>query len=304
MNRKRMYQRAMSVRKVVGILWILSLFILASSGSATLALGAPGQPSGLAQNTLNAAASPQRVQLTAWEVVQMNDWLLWPFIILTTAGIMLIVYRGLMEHRDRMRSQAILQTRIRSYGVRNLVQMLRTGSPNRASRLLYQLILTFDKTNRAEPLGDDINQFLAAEKENFEAFNRLNGFLSEAAGALGLLGTVWGIFVTFWAGKMDGPTILQGMSIALVTTITGLIISLVLNMGGTYIYTLFNRQLCQLSSKAEELRQALLYLEKKANGSLPPEREEPKEKPVMAPAHPAEKEPRVKKPLEIAFAEI
>ncbi|MDZ7263648.1 MAG: MotA/TolQ/ExbB proton channel family protein [candidate division KSB1 bacterium] len=302
MNQKRMYRRAMYAWKVTGGVLVLGFLILVGSVSAALAVGGTNQPAGYAQNTLN--ASPQRVQLTAWEIVQMNDWLLWPFVILTTAGIMLIVYRGLVEHRDRMRSQPILQTKIRSNGIRNLVQMLRTGTPSRASRLLYQLILTFDKTNRAEPLGDDINQYLSAEKENFEAFNRLNGFLSEAAGALGLLGTVWGIFVTFWSGKMDGPTILQGMSIALVTTITGLIISLVLNMGGTYIYTLFNRQLCQLSNKAEELRQALLYLEKKANGSLPPEREEPKEKPVMAPAYPVEKETRAKKPLEIAFAEI
>lgn len=304
MNTKRIYQRAMFASKVGRGLLALGLLILAASVSSALAIGATGQPAGLAQNTLTAAASPQRVQLTAWEIVQMNDWLLWPFVILTTAGIMLIVYRGLVEHRDRLRSQSILQVKIRSNGIRNLVQMLRTGTPCRASRLLYQLILTFDKTNRAEPLGNDINQFLTAEKENFEGFNRLNGFLSEAAGALGLLGTVWGIFITFWSGKMDGPTILQGMSIALVTTISGLIISLVLNMGGTYIYTLFNRQLCQLSNKAEELRQALLYLEKKANGNLPPEREEPKEQPAAAPTYPTEKEIRAKKPLEIAFAEI
>ena len=89
------------------------------------------------------------------------------------------------------------------------------------------------------------------------------GFISDTAGALGVLGTVWGIFETFHGGKLDGPTILQGMSVSLVTTLVGLVISLVLNAGATSVFSLFNKQLSLLASRAEELRQALLFIENK-----------------------------------------
>ncbi|RME01197.1 MAG: MotA/TolQ/ExbB proton channel family protein [Calditrichaeota bacterium] len=163
--------------------------------------------------------------------------------------------------------------------LRRVIRLVQGGQPNRAARLLHQMIATFNKTGRAEPIGDDINTYLVSERDSFETFNRVMGFLSDTAGAMGLLGTVWGIFETFHAGKMDGPTILQGMSISLVTTLVGLVISLVLNMGTTTIFAFFNRQLNLLATRAEELRQALLYIEAKSstNGrSTPPVARKPK----------------------------
>ena len=215
------------------------------------------------QNQNIEQSSAETKKLSAWNIIQMTDWLFWPFVVITTAGIMLIIYRTLFEHREKSRGQTLLQSKINIKSYRGLIRMAQRGNPTRASRLMYQMIATFEKTWRAEPIGDDINQYLTSERESFETFNRINGFLSETAGALGLLGTVWGIFQTFHAGKLDGPTILQGMSISLVTTLVGLIISLILNMGGTYVFTLFNRQLNLLANKAEELRQVLLFLEKK-----------------------------------------
>lgn len=210
----------------------------------------------------------QSKKLSVWNIIQMTDWLFWPFVVITTAGIMLIIYRTLFEHREKSRTQMLLQSKINIKSYRRLIRMAQSGNPTRASRLMYQMIATFEKTRRAEPIGDDINQYLTAERESFETFNRVNGFLSETAGALGLLGTVWGIFQTFHAGKLDGPTILQGMSISLVTTLVGLIISLILNMGGTYVFTLFNGQLNLLANKAEQLRQVLLFLEKKPTNRI------------------------------------
>lgn len=275
---------------VTGVLW---LQVGAVPPSQTPAVASAGQM---------AQSGSKLERLTAWDIIQMNDWFLWPFVLIIGAGIMLNVHRVLFEYRDRTRSQALLQGKIQANGIRNLVQMVRssrTGGSSRAARLFYQIIATFDKTNQAQPINDDINHFLSAERETFERFSRVNGFLSEAAGALGLLGTVWGIFVTFYTANFDGPSILRGMSIALVTTLTGLIISLVLNFSGTYCYTMFNRQINLLMNKAEELRQALLYLEKKSNGNgtAAPVREEPVSyrvpEPDLAPKKPAQVRPAI-----------
>ncbi len=243
-------------------------------------------------------------KLTIWNIIEMNDWLLWPFILLTMSGIMINVHRGLTEHRDKSRSLPLLQGKIRANGIRGFVQMVRSSRPNRAARLFYQIISTFDKTNQAQPVTEEVNQFLAAEREIFERFNRVNGFLSESAGALGLLGTVWGIFETFYTAKMDGATILRGMSVALITTLTGLIISLVLNGCGTYLYTLFNRQLNSLNNKAEELRQVLLLLEKRNVDSNHHEKEELQKIHVADRELRSEKQAYRKMSHEIAFADV
>ncbi|MDQ7064355.1 MAG: MotA/TolQ/ExbB proton channel family protein [candidate division KSB1 bacterium] len=203
-------------------------------------------------------------ELSAWDIIEMTDWLFWPFVLLTGTGIFLLSYKGLQEYREKSRAKWLLEQKIGSGDIRRVIRMVQTSQPNRASRLMHQMIATFNKTKRAEPIGDDINAYLNAERDSFETFNRVLGFLSDTAGALGLLGTVWGIFETFHAGRLDGPTILQGMSISLVTTLVGLIISLFLNMGATGIFAFFNRQLNMLANRAEELRQALLYLEAKS----------------------------------------
>ncbi len=214
------------------------------------------------------AQEAEGTELTAWNIIEMTSWLFWPFVVLTGAGIMLISFKSLQEYQQKARAQSLLQGKITVNDLKGLVRQVQESKPNRASQLLYAMIATFNKTNNAEPIGDDAEAYLNTERERYETFNRVMGFLSDSAGALGLLGTVWGIFETFHGGKLDGPTILQGMSVSLVTTLVGLIISLALNAGTTAVFALFNGQISLLSTRAEELRQALMQL--KSNGSQQP----------------------------------
>ncbi len=234
----------------------------------------------------------EKNSLSAWDILEMTSWLFWPFVFLTAAGVTFICYRGLIEFQEQTRSQAILQKKIEVRDLRRVIRTVQKAQPNRAARLLQQMVSTFNKTNRAEPISADINQFVTAEREAYETFNRVLGFLSDTAGALGLLGTVWGIFETFHGGKLDGPTILMGMSISLVTTLVGLLISLALNFGGTSIFAIFNRYMNTLVMRAEELRQALLYLETRPGKTSAREKHavSAKTTPVNIPA--AERRPR------------
>lgn len=280
---------------------VITLVTISTINGQVKKYGAENQSMISSQNN---NSGEQGKKLTVWNIIQMTDWLFWPFVLITAGGIMLITYRGLVEHREQTRGQALLRGKIRVNGIRGMLQMVRNMPSNRASRLMMQMIATFEKTNRAEPIGDDINQFVTSERDSFETFNRINGFLSESAGALGLLGTVWGIFMTFHAGKLDGPTILQGMSVSLVTTLVGLIISLILNMGGTYVFTLFNNQLNLLANRAEELRQALLILEKQNNGTSQPEPASYNNVRVADSDYQPERRMARKAPSKIAFADI
>ncbi|MFQ5706105.1 MAG: MotA/TolQ/ExbB proton channel family protein [bacterium] len=246
---------------------ILVLMIFLSTTAQSVGKNKGASNSGLrkaAQTvpTENVEEESGQQEMTVWDIIQMTDWLFWPFVLISTVGVLLIVFRSLLEYQEKTRAQNLLNQLVHVRDMRSLQRAVHQSPKNRASRLFKQIISTFNKTGRAEPIREEANQILNAERDSFETFNRVLGFLSDTAGALGLLGTVWGIFATFHGGKLDGPTILRGMSISLVTTLVGLIISLILNFGVTTVFAMFNRHISLLSSRAEEVRQALLNLEK------------------------------------------
>ncbi len=245
---------------------IIGALAVGSFSVAQAAAGKKKQAKKEATATAQQSEQEEEASMTVWTIIEMTSWLFWPFVFVTASGLMLLSYRGLREYQEDVRARALLREKIEARDIRRLVRKIQDSKPNRASRLMYQIVATFNKTNRAEPISADITQFINSERESYETFNRLISFFSDTAGALGLLGTVWGIFETFHGGKLDGPTILMGMSVSLVTTLVGLIISIVLNMGGTGIFAMFNRHLRTLGDRAEELRQALLHLETRSNG--------------------------------------
>lgn len=255
----------------------LQFLCLAFLGILLVILISFGQSAGQNQSTQRTIVQNEQVQLQAnaedaanneqlsiWNIILMTDWLFWPFVMLTIAGLLLISYRTLLEYREKTRAQEFYVKSAHESDINSLVETIQNSKPNRTSQLIHLMIRTFNKTGRAEPIANDVDQFLNAERNSFATFNRIMDFLSDTAGALGLLGTVWGIFVTFHGGKLDGPTILSGMSVSLITTLVGLIISLVLNMGTTAVFALFNGELKVLFTKAKETRQTLLSLEKRS----------------------------------------
>lgn len=249
---------------ILSLLFVLALMVLLSTTAQTV--GQNQQTDSQQTEVTEAVEAESGGGLTVWNIIQMTDWLFWPFVVLTASGLMLLTFRSLLEYREKSRSQSLMRQLAHVRDMKSLARSIQTSRPNRASRLLKQMIATFNKTGRAEPIREDASQFLNSERESFQTFNSVLSFLSDTAGALGLLGTVWGIFETFHGGKLDGPTILRGMSISLVTTLVGLIISLVLNFGVTTVFALFNKHINSLSARAEEVRQALLNLEMRASG--------------------------------------
>lgn len=268
---------------VMGCLFILALIFVLSLAAQTAGQYNQNAANPQAESMLAEGSEGEGTEagqsLTVWNIIQMTDWLFWPFVMITAAGLLLVTFRALQEYQEKSRMQDLLRQLVHVRDMRTLVHTVQTSHQNRASRLIHQMIKTFNKTGRAEPIREDATQYLSSQREAFETFNRVMGFLSDSAGALGLLGTVWGIFETFHGGKLDGPTILRGMSISLVTTLVGLIISLVLNLGVTAIFALFNKQMNLLTTRAEEVRQALLNLERRSQGKARPTATRPRQQP-------------------------
>jgi hypothetical protein len=115
------------------------------------------------------------------------------------------------------------------------------------------LLRTLRTSPDADKFNEELEKFNENQKQHFTTFQNRMAFWSDTAGALGLLGTVWGMFITFFKGDMDKQAILSGMGIALITTLMGLVISVILNFFTTEVSGFFNRIMNRLSEMADRL---------------------------------------------------
>jgi len=129
--------------------------------------------------------------------------------------------------------------------------------------LATRLLVFYKSAAATIDMHQEITSFVEQKTEKFEAFKNRLTFLSDSAGALGLLGTVWGVFLTFFGGSLDSEKILNGMGIALITTLLGLIVSLIINFFGTEINSVFQKRMELVLKKGDELRLRLLYHQSK-----------------------------------------
>ncbi|MDH4334804.1 MAG: MotA/TolQ/ExbB proton channel family protein, partial [Chloroflexota bacterium] len=195
-----------------------------------------------------------------WGLVELAGPLRWPIFATLAIGVWLAIHKLYELLRDRALGRELLALDVRSLDLAQIRERV-AAQPEHMLASLQAMMLNAHRTGTSEStLHDEITNFAASQQDLFERFRRRMDFLSDTAGALGLLGTVWGMFEVFFQGTPDRDVILRGMGIALMTTLLGLVVSIILNFATTEIFTFFGSRLQQLSSKADELRFRLLEL--------------------------------------------
>lgn len=127
-----------------------------------------------------------------------------------------------------------------------------------AFQLLHKLYKIFDAQKATISFNEETSSFVQYLKDMFNPFMTRLSFLSDTAGALGLLGTVWGMFLVFYKGSPDPEETLQGMGIALSTTIIGLVISIILNSFTTVVSNLFDKHLDFVNNMATVFQERMM----------------------------------------------
>ncbi|MBN2008773.1 Ig-like domain-containing protein [candidate division KSB1 bacterium] len=193
-----------------------------------------------------------------WQLTTLGGVFRW-FIFLTLAlGLALVVYELVILTKDRIRSRAVMRANLRDRHIDELLFFFRKQKKSIIVQIGRTLTEVFEKTGSVQGFSEEISNALKQREQQFTSFTTTINFLSDTAGALGLIGTVWGMFITFFSDTWDTTTILRGMGIALVTTLLGLIVSIILNFCSTSVHRIFNNGLIRVNSKADELRLILL----------------------------------------------
>jgi biopolymer transport protein ExbB/TolQ len=189
-----------------------------------------------------------------WDFTEKAEEFQWPLIFNFIIGVVLIIKKIVDLYLDRRKAAEIYKLQFGSF--KTVEQIL--GSVRQNKSMIGELMTLLLKSLHFSPDGSQFNEelakFISSKRADFSIFQNRMVFWSDTAGALGLLGTVWGMFLTFFKGTMDQQSILSGMGVALVTTIMGLVISLVINFCSTEISSFFDNQMIRIAAITEDLR--------------------------------------------------
>ncbi len=222
---------------------------------------------------------------TAFELYRICEAFGPPLLLTFVLGIFFITQKYLVLRRERKDARKIPIADIRTMSFEDLQKMMtqvRESQPDEEEQtddtrekvpllkrifkqkkassfqLINRLYKLFESQQSTASFNGETTSFLQNMKDNFNPFSTRVAFLSETAGALGLLGTVWGMFLVFYKGSPDPEDILQGMGIALATTIVGLVVSISINSLTTVVSNMFDNHLDFLNNLAIVFQERLM----------------------------------------------
>lgn len=204
-----------------------------------------------------------------WNMAQLGGGIGYVIIAVLAVGLFLIFLKSIELFIDKRHSGAIRKAVFAGLSIPEIRKLANENNDSILSEVVLHLLNFFGAAKSVNPLQQELATLIDQQIEKFEAFRNRLHFLSDSAGALGLLGTVWGVFLTFFGGNLDSEKILSGMGVALITTLLGLVVSLVINLFATEIYSVFNRRLDMVTKKADELRLYLAGLEGGSVAAIP-----------------------------------
>lgn len=203
-----------------------------------------------------------------WDITKLAGPFRWFIFLVLAFGLGSVLYKYVEFFVDNRRSRPIFALDLKQAEIQKIQDTIYNNPDNLIHQLFSNMINIFRNTERAEDFHYEITNFDQVQQDKFATFQGKLAFLSDTAGALGLLGTVWGMFVTFSKGILDNQVILTGMGLALVTTLMGLVTSIILNFFSTQIQGAFRRKTDRMLEKSDELRLRLLQFQRKHPGKL------------------------------------
>ena len=205
---------------------------------------------------------------TLWDITQFGGVFRWFIIGIFVLGMITVLYKVSELLFDNQHSRELEKLNMKKV---NLVDIMRVIKNNKTSMLSYLLKYMLDlyQTRRsAEGFSNEIIDFVQVQQDRFQAFQTKMSFFSDTAGALGLLGTVWGMFLTFFGGDLEKHRILSGMGVALITTLMGLVVSIFLNLFATQTHSYFRKRIDKATDLGNQFRLRLHQLEQTLDNSF------------------------------------
>ena len=158
----------------------------------------------------------------------------WPIFVVGLIGLLILgerLGRHLIESRSSRFLRFLNPQEVKIKEVRWALKA-RKGRRDRESlwATLQGLIEMWEGGAGSVALSQEVTIHLTAARETYLRTQRYIAFLASTAGGIGLLGTLVGIYVLFSSGSRDPQTIFAGIAIAVVSTLLGIVVAILLEL--------------------------------------------------------------------------
>lgn len=172
----------------------------------------------------------QKVNLPVLEIIKAGGWLMWPIIACSILALAITVERFWSLQAKRVTPKNLVgevwQLRQQGKLTQNYIASLRDGSP--LGRILAAGLMS--ASNNRQVMKESIEETGRHVAHELERFLNTLGTIAAISPLLGLLGTVIGMMQIFSAitdvGIGDPQKMAGGISVALITTVAGLIVAI------------------------------------------------------------------------------
>jgi hypothetical protein len=218
---------------------------------------------------------PAEEPTVAQAMYQDLSFWVWPLGIVLAAGVFWCTGRYGIILLEGWRAKRLTRTPLTGLTLKEADVLVGKSPRSQVGALLRGMLDVAGVSGNGYEIGlADVNEEITLYRESindrFDGFKSVSAFLSNSAGALGLLGTVWGIYVTFKGGEMDPQKIIDGMGVALSTTGCGIVISLIIDFLNSMVIAAHVSRVESGFRKAEELRVAILTERRRAEQASSP----------------------------------
>jgi biopolymer transport protein ExbB/TolQ len=161
---------------------------------------------------------------------------------------------------ERVRAGEIYKGSLAATDRTSFEQLIERHVTSRVGRLLNDARVLYVQSGNLSLIGAEAEFYREKEEHRFNTFESRMFFLSDTAGGLGLLGTVWGIYRGFAAKSVaqNNEDLLAAMGIALVTTFMGIVVSVIINWMSTEVGAVTRNRIMVALEKVENYRDALV----------------------------------------------
>ncbi len=184
----------------------------------------------------------------------------WPILMVLLAGLLTLALAAVRLGTDWHAARRVHALRVESAQVTHLDALLRSSKNSLYRCLLEGMMQVWRNVPVPGALGQESKIVLDTARAVYGRTQRLVGFFSSTAGGLGLLGTLVGIYALFSAQTRDAQTIFAGIAIAIVSTLLGIVVSIILELLEALVHTWTSRYLERAEEWATAVRYRLLVL--------------------------------------------
>lgn len=203
-----------------------------------------------------------------WDITRFGGVFRWFIIGIFIFGMITVLYKVSELLLDSQHSHELEKLNLRKVTLVDVMRVIKNNKTSMLSHLFKYMLDLYQTRRSAEGFSDEIIDFVQIRQDRFQAFQAKMLFFSDTAGALGLLGTVWGMFLTFFGGDLEKHKILSGMGVALITTLMGLVVSIFLNLFTTQTHSYFRKRIDKVTDLGNQFRLRLHQLEQTLDNSF------------------------------------